>query len=70
MSENDYSCNTLDLSSSHLTALPDDIHEYTNLKVLKCNMGNLTSIQNLPDSLEYLSCYGNKLKKLDNLPPI
>ena len=43
-----------------------DLDKFTKLTKLHCgNNSNLTSIINLPDQLEELSCYGCKITQLD-----
>ena len=57
----------LDISVQNLTELPD-LNEYTNLKRLYCEANELTSLPELPKSLEQLSCYDNNLTSLPELP--
>ena len=64
----DYSITELDISGRWLTHLPDDIHKYTNLVKLKCRNNKLTSLDNLPSTLQELDCCYNELTSLDNLP--
>ena len=65
----DYSNITeLDISNKELTKLPDDIHKYANLKKLICQNNNITSLNNLPPTLEILYCSFNNITSLDNLP--
>ena len=47
----DYNIEELDLSYRILTILPD-LGIYTNLKVLKCNNNQLTSLDNLQPGLQ------------------
>ncbi len=68
MSISDYTITELNLSRKRLYKLPDDIHKYTNLKVLYCNYNKLTSLDNLPPNIEELDCHANQLSNLDNLP--
>ena len=68
MSIPDYTITELYLSRKRLYKLPDDIHKYTNLKVLYCNNNNLTSLDNLLINLIKLDCSHNNLTSLDNLP--
>ena len=65
----DYTITDLDISEQELTHLPFDIDNYTNLKILNCEKNELTSLDNLPQSLETLDSGYNKLTNLDNLPP-
>jgi len=65
----DYTVTHLDISNMKLTKLPDDIHRYTKLTHLHCNDNYLTFINDdLPYTLEFLSCSKNKLTSLKNLP--
>ena len=57
----------LNLSDRNLTKLPD-LSEYINLKELYCGYNNLTSLPELPESLEYLYCSYNNLTSLSKLP--
>ena len=57
----------LNLSDRNLTKLPD-LSEYISLKYLYCFNNNLTSLPELPKSLEILDCNNNKLTKLPELP--
>jgi len=36
---------------------------------LSCYNNQITSLDNLPQTLTYLSCYNNQITNLDNLPP-
>jgi Leucine-rich repeat (LRR) protein len=65
----DYNITVLDISNKGLTKLQDDIDKYTNLKELYCGDNKLTSLDNLPPTLEVLYCSNNKITSLDNLPP-
>ena len=62
MSIPNYTITELDLSSKKLHKLPDDIHKYTNLKILHCNNNKLTSLDNLPLNLKVLYCSDNQFK--------
>lgn len=44
------------------------IEYFTNLKQLDCSHNNLSSIPNLPQSLEILNCYNNAITSIPNLP--
>jgi len=44
------------------------IEWFVNLKKLDCYLNNLTSLPNLPNTLEELYCYNNSLTSLPNLP--
>jgi Leucine-rich repeat (LRR) protein len=57
----------LKISGERLTELPDDIDKYTNLKELDCSNNQITSLNNLPPSLEILYCNHNQLVEL---PPL
>ena len=58
----DYSNITeLDLSGKGLTKLPD-LSIYINLKKLNCSENEITSLDNLPQTITYLDCFGNPLK--------
>ncbi len=41
---------------------------FTKLKILKCNSNEITSLDNLPNSLTKLYCTNNEITRLDNLP--
>ena len=58
----DYIVNELNISNRGLIKLPDDIEKYNNLEKLYCYGNQLTSLDNLPPTLEKLSCSGNPLK--------
>ena len=63
----DYSMEELDLYHKKLTILPD-LTKYINLKILKCNDNQITSLDNLPSGLLELYCGDNQIISLDNLP--
>ena len=67
----DYTITELDIydGDGELTELPNDIDKYTNLKTLSCCWNYITSLNNLPSTLEVLACDNNKITSLDNLPP-
>ena len=65
----DYSITELNISDQGLVNLPDDIDKYTNIKILNCRNNNITSLDNLPPTLQWLFCSNNEITNLDNLPP-
>ena len=52
----DYSITELDISNRELTKLPNDIIKYTKLIKLVCDDNQLTSLHNLPLTLNELYC--------------
>jgi hypothetical protein len=57
----------IDVSDKRLTYLPPTISRFTNLKRLNCNHNRLTSLPNLPETLNALYCCDNELTFL---PPL
>ena len=52
----------------NLTYIPD-LSRFTNLRELKCEHNNLTTLPPLPQSLGKIFCYYNKITVLPPLPP-
>ena len=64
----DYTITELKINYERLTQLPNDIHLYTNLKILDCSYNEITQLDNLPQGLKELNCHSNNITQLDNLP--
>jgi Leucine-rich repeat (LRR) protein len=58
---------TLDIIGKGIEFLPD-LTRFKNLRKLNCHNNKLTSLSNLPQSLEILYCTSNQLTSLSNLP--
>ena len=52
----------------NLTYIPD-LSRFTNLRELKCEQNNLTTLPPLPQTLGKIFCYYNKITVLPPLPP-
>ena len=50
-----------------LYELPD-ISRFTKLKRLYCSYNYITSIDNLPNHIEYIFCLNNRISEINNLP--
>ena len=69
MVKTNYTTNELYIQAMEIIELPDDIVKYTKLIKLDCIYNKLTSLDNLPPTLEILYCWNNQLTNLNNLPP-
>ncbi len=45
-----------------------NFERFTKLIILECNDNEITSLDNLPNSLIQLNCHNNKITSLNNLP--
>ena len=57
----------LNCNYSKLKVLPD-LSRFTQLRVLYCSNNRLTSIDNLPDHIEFIFCSSNRITCINNLP--
>jgi len=57
----------LSFTNLKLLVLPN-LHRFTQLRVLYCSHNRLTSIDNLPDNIEYIFCSNNQITCINNLP--
>jgi Leucine-rich repeat (LRR) protein len=57
----------LDLSNKILTILPD-LQKFTKLEELNFHNNKLTTLIDLPDTLQELRCSYNQITQLNNLP--
>ena len=64
----DITTTKLDLSKRKLNELPD-LSMCINLIELDISNNNITSIKNLPPSVEIINCSYNKIETLDDLHP-
>ena len=60
---------SLDISNNNIVILPKWINKCTNLQKLYCENNNIERLlENMPNSLQELYCYYNKITKLGNFP--
>ena len=69
LSINDVPSNVVKLCFTNLKlqVLPD-LRRFTQLRVLYCSHNRLTTIDNLPDNIEYIFCSNNRITCINNLP--